>query len=110
MTRERCSVRLLVFGASLRRESFNGRLAALAAEVVKEKGGGVDLAEMRDFECPFYDQDVETSEGIPENASHFRDQLLAADGFIIASPEYNASIPAVLKNTIDWVSRMRPQP
>ena len=110
MAGERCSVRFLIFAASLRKDSYNVRLAKLAATVVTDKGGGCDLADMRDFECPFYDQDVETSGGMPKAAEHFREQITAADGYIIAAPEYNASMPAILKNTIDWVSRFRPQP
>jgi chromate reductase, NAD(P)H dehydrogenase (quinone) len=110
MDKSRCSVRFLVFSASLRRDSYNTRLASLAASILEEKGAGVDRASMRDFECPFYDQDVEATQGIPEGAARLRDCLLAADAYCIASPEYNASMPAVLKNSIDWVSRFRPQP
>src|SRR5215210_428889 len=106
----RCSVRFLVFGGSMRDGSVNDRLASLAAKVVAEKGGAVDRAMMADFECPPYDQDDETSTGIPAGAVALRERLLAVDAFIIASPEYNASMPGVLKNTIDWTSRFRPQP
>ena len=107
---KRCSVRFLVFGASMRDGSVNDKLATLAAAVVKEKGGFVDRAKMSDFECPPYDQDDETATGIPSGAVALRERLMAVDGFIIASPEYNASMPGVLKNTIDWTSRFRPQP
>lgn len=106
----RCGVRFLVFGASLRDDSINGRLARLAADVVTEKGGTADLASIADFDCPSYDLDIETADGIPQGAVHLRDRLVSADAFIIASPEYNASMPGVLKNVIDWVSRFRPQP
>ena len=106
----RRTVRLLVFEASLREGSLNGRLASLAAWVVEEKGGIADRAHMADFDCPSYDQDVEKEEGIPAGAGRLRERLLAADGFVIASPEYNASMPGVLKNVIDWASRFRPQP
>ncbi len=107
---KRCSVRLLVFGASLREGSMNDRLASLAATVAQEKGATVERATMTDFECPPYDMDVELSAGIPAGAQAMHDKLISVDGFIIASPEYNASMPGVLKNTIDWVSRFRPQP
>ena len=110
MSEKRCSVRLLVFGASLREGSMNDRLASLAAEVAGEKGATVDRATMSDFECPAYDMDVELATGLPTGAQRLHDKLHATDGFIIASPEYNASMPGVLKNTIDWVSRFRPQP
>ena len=107
---ERCSVRLVVFGASLREGSMNDTLATLAAHVAEEKGATVERAKMSDFECPAYDMDVELANGLPAGAQALNDKLVATDGFIIASPEYNASMPGVLKNTIDWVSRFRPQP
>ena len=109
-TERRCSVRFLVFGASMRGGSMNDTLASLAATVLQEKGGSVERATMADFECPPYDTDVELATGIPAGAQRLHDKLLAADGFVIASPEYNASMPGVLKNTIDWTSRFRPQP
>ena len=103
-------IRFLVFGASLRRQSLNDRLASRAAAVVEEKGGTVDRAHMTDFDCPSYDGDVEAEEGLPPGAQAFREQLLGADAFIVSAPEYNASMSGVLKNAIDWVSRARPQP
>jgi chromate reductase, NAD(P)H dehydrogenase (quinone) len=106
----RHSIRFLVFGASLRKKSLNDRLAALAAAVVEEKGGMVDRARMADFDCPSYDQDVEVDEGIPAGARQFHERLVAADAFLVAAPEYNASMSGVLKNLIDWASRFRPQP
>ena len=109
-TERRCSVRLLVFGASLREGSMNDRLASLAAIVAGEKGATIERATMAEFECPPYDTDVEISAGLPAGAQALHDKLNAVDGFMIASPEYNASMPGVLKNTIDWVSRFRPQP
>jgi NAD(P)H-dependent FMN reductase len=107
---KRCSVRLLVLGASLREGSLNDRLATLAANVAEGKGAAVERATMSQFECPAYDLDVETSTGLPAGAQALHDKLQSVDGFMIASPEYNASMPGVLKNTIDWVSRFRPQP
>jgi chromate reductase len=107
---KRCSTSYLIFGASLRKGSLNDKLASLAASVVEEAGGTVVRARMADFECPSYDFDVETGAGIPPGADRFRSRLLSTDGFIIASPEYNASMPGILKNVIDWVSRYRPQP
>ena len=103
-------VRCLVFGASLRRGSLNDRLADLAANVVEQQGATVDRATMAEFECPSYDFDVEQATGLPERAVEFGRRIKAADAFVIASPEYNASMPGVLKNSIDWVSRARPQP
>lgn len=108
MTRR--TVQLLVFGASLRAESLNDRLAELAAQCVEKQGGSVDRARMADFDCPPYDGDAEHEAGIPEPARELCRRITSADGFIIASPEYNASLPGHLKNSIDWASRFRPQP
>ena len=102
--------RILVFSASLRAESLNTKLAELAARCIREKGGIADLATMAGFDCPSYDQDVESREGCPPGAAELRRRLLANDAFLIVSPEYNASMPGLLKNAIDWVSRYRPQP
>src|SRR5438045_5941088 len=106
---KRCSVRLVVFGASLREGSMNDRLASLGAKVAEEKGATVERASMSEFECPPYDMDAEVSTGLPAGAKALHDKLQSVDGFMIASPEYNASVPGVLKNTIDWVSRFGPQ-
>jgi hypothetical protein len=89
-TEQRCSVRLLVFGASMREGSLNERLASLAATVVQEKGGEVERAKMSDFECTPYDTDVELSAGIPHGAKAMHDKLIATDGFIIALPRHVA--------------------
>ena len=103
-------VRVLVFAASLRRASLNDRLATLAASIVEEKGGTSDRASMADFDCPSFNGDLEHAHEIPAGAQRLRDRLVASDAFIIASPEFNASMPGYLKNAIDWVSRIRPQP
>jgi chromate reductase, NAD(P)H dehydrogenase (quinone) len=101
---------VLVFAASLRKGSLNRKLAALAARVATESGANVDLGSMEDFDVPSYDGDVETSDGIPKGAEELRRRLLASDAFVIASPEYNGSMPGMLKNLVDWTSRFRPQP
>lgn len=103
-------VRFLVFSASLRSTSINTALVKQAAEVIKKHGGVVDYMTMQDFDCPSYSQDLEPGGSMPEGAKRFHDKLLANDAFVIASPEYNASMPGYLKNSIDWVSRYRPQP
>ena len=99
----------LVFSASLRTESLNTRLAHLAARAIEDRGGTVELHAMRDFDCPSYDGDGQ-QRGFPPGAELLRDRLEACDAFVIASPEYNASLPGVIKNALDWVSRFRPQP
>jgi chromate reductase len=103
-------LRVLVFHASLRTASLNARLAVLAARTIEDKGAQVDVGAMSDFECPSYDPDVEQADGVPAGADAFCRRLESADAFVIASPEYNASMPGVLKNAIDWTSRIRPQP
>jgi len=104
------SLKVLVFAASLRTGSLNQQLAALAARMATAGGAIVDLATMRDFDVPSYDGDVETTSGTPAGAEAFEQRLRANDAFIISAPEYNASMPGVLKNLIDWTSRFRPQP
>lgn len=103
-------LKVLVFAASLRADSLNRRLAEAAARGAQRFGAAVDLASMRDFDVPLYDEDLEADEGVPEGARELQQRLLTSDALIIASPEYNASMPGTLKNLIDWVSRFRPQP
>jgi chromate reductase, NAD(P)H dehydrogenase (quinone) len=103
-------LRVLVFGASLRKASLNTKLAQLAAHVAEQYGATVDLASMRDFDAPSFDGDVEASGGMPAGAIELKRRLTANDAFVLASPEYNGSMPGFLKNAIDWVSRFRPQP
>lgn len=103
-------LRVLVFAASLRKESMNRKLAALAARVAEAAGATVDLASLQEFDVPLYNGDLEASQGIPQGAHDFQRRLLASDAFIIASPEYNGSMPGVIKNLVDWTSRFRPQP
>lgn len=109
-TNNQAPLRILVFSASLRKDSLNTTLARLAASVIEKNGGKVDFANMSEFDCPSFNQDLEVNNFHPAGAEEFRKRILANDAFIIASPEYNGSIPGLLKNTIDWVSRFRPQP
>jgi chromate reductase len=101
---------VLVLSGSSRRDSLNGKLAALAARVALEAGATVDLATLLAFAVPGYDGDDEAASGIPAGAAEFRRRLLATDAFVLVSPEYNGSMPGVVKNLIDWTSRFRPQP
>ncbi len=110
MSQQREPVSYLVFSASLRAGSLNTTLAKLAASAIEKHGGSVDLAEMSAFDGPSYSQDVQTRDGFPSGAAELRRRLEANDAFVIASPEYNGSMPGLLKNLIDWVSRFRPQP
>jgi NAD(P)H-dependent FMN reductase len=103
-------LKVLVFSASLRAESLNTKLAGLAARAAKKAGAVVEVASMPDFDGPSYNEDVERADGIPPGPQELRRRLLANDAFIICSPEYNASVPGLVKNLIDWTSRFRPQP
>ncbi|MEV7783218.1 NAD(P)H-dependent oxidoreductase [Kitasatospora sp. NPDC088351] len=103
-------LRVLVFGASLRADSVNAKLASLVARIVTDAGAEADLAGFGDFDMPLYDGDAEAARGLPQGALELRDRIERCDAFVISSPEYNASTPGVLKNAIDWVSRVRPQP
>jgi NAD(P)H-dependent FMN reductase len=107
---QRQIVRVLVFSASLRADSLNTRLADLAAACLAVNGGTVDRAFMHEFDCPSYNFDVQSSEGFPAGANELNRRVRACDGFVVSSPEYTASMPGLLKNAIDWVSRYQPQP
>ena len=103
-------LRFLVFSASLRKDSLNTHLAKLAATIIEKNGGTVDFANISEFDCPSFNQDLESNNIHPPGAEEFRKRILANDAFVIASPEYNGGMPGFLKNVIDWVSRFRPQP
>jgi len=97
--------RILAFSGSLRKDSFNQKLAAIAAAGARDAGAEVTLIELRDFPMPLFDQDLEAASGKPEEAKRLKDLFLSHQGLIIASPEYNSAYSAALKNAIDWVSR-----
>lgn len=97
--------RLISFSGSTRSGSFNQTVAATAAEAAREAGADVELIDLSDYALPLYNSDLEDREGIPENALALKRKFIAADGFIVASPEYNSGYSPLLKNTIDWCSR-----
>jgi chromate reductase len=97
--------RILVFGGSIRTGSWSAKLAALAAKELALLDADVSLISLADFPLPIYDADLEAQKGVPEPAKKLRAMMNAQRGIYIATPEYNASIPPLLKNTIDWVSR-----
>jgi NAD(P)H-dependent FMN reductase len=103
-------LRFLVLSASGRADSLNARLARLTADAIEEDGWVADVVSVNDFAVPGYDGDDEAAHGIPAGAEHLKECLESADALIVVSPEYNGSMPGVLKNLIDWVSRFRPQP
>src|SRR3954470_24177127 len=97
--------KVLVFAGSTRKDSFNKKLATIAADAARAAGAEVTYLDLRDIPMPLYDGDLEASEGIPPNGRKFKDLLRAQEAFLIVSPEYNGSISGVLKNAIDWASR-----
>lgn len=103
-------MKLLAFAASLRRESLNRKLVQVAVDLALKAEVEVDLADFHDFDMPLYDLDLQAASGFPSGARELARRIESADGLMIASPEYNYSMPGTLKNAIDWVSRMKPMP
>ncbi len=99
----------MAFAGSLRRDSFNKRLVKVAARAAEGAGTAVSLIDLNDFPMPIFNEDLEKAEGTPEHASRLKELMVAHDGFLVASPEYNSSITGVLKNAIDWASRPAPE-
>lgn len=97
--------KLLFFAGSARQESTNKKLANVAAKLAEEKGAIVTVVDLKDFDMPIYDGDLEAAESIPDNAKRLKKLFTEHDGFFVASPEYNSSFSPLLKNTIDWISR-----
>ena len=97
--------KIVAFAGSLRAGSFNKKLIALAADAARAAGAEVTVVDLRELALPIFDEDLEAASGLPEGAKKLKALLRASDGFLIASPEYNSSITAALKNAIDWASR-----
>lgn len=97
--------RILAFAGSIRANSLNKTLVRLTAAAVEEAGADVDIIDLRDYPMPLYDGDIEVSQGLPDKAVELRRLMLSHQGWLIASPEYNGSFTALLKNAIDWTSR-----
>ena len=98
-------MKILAFAGSARRDSLNKKLARVAAAAAKEAGGDVTLIDLDDYPMPLYHGDLEAQKGVPENARKLKALFKQHPGLLIVSPENNASIPAMLKNTLDWISR-----
>jgi chromate reductase, NAD(P)H dehydrogenase (quinone) len=99
--------KILVFAGSIRTGSFNARLSALAAKELTLLDAEVTQISLADFPMPLYDGNLEAASGPPDNAVKLKRLIGLQHGVFIASPEYNASITPLLKNTLDWVSRVR---
>ncbi len=99
------AAKLLAFSGSARSGSLNKILANAATEAARAAGAEVTLIDLRDFAMPVYDGDLEAKQGMPTKARELKALFMAHNGLLIASPENNASISSMLKNTLDWVSR-----
>jgi chromate reductase, NAD(P)H dehydrogenase (quinone) len=98
--------RILVFPGSNRAGAFSGKVADAAAKELARLECDVTRISLIDYPLPIMDEDLQRLEGIPENAMKLARLFANHDGLLIASPEYNGSIPPLLKNTIDWLSRI----
>lgn len=98
--------KLLVFAGSIRTGAYSARTAEAAAKMLAGLGAKVTYVSLADYPMPILDQDLEKEKGIPDNAMRLGRMVAQQDGLLIATPEYNASMPPLLKNTIDWLSRI----
>src|SRR5579863_10328692 len=99
--------KILVMAGSLRTGSHNARLAALAAKEFALAEADITRISLAEYPLPLFDADFATDAGPPRNAVRLKQMLAAHQGIFIASPEYSASVTPLLKNAIDWVSRVR---
>ncbi|MFO7541477.1 MAG: NAD(P)H-dependent oxidoreductase [Thiobacillus sp.] len=97
--------KILAFSGSIRRDSWNRKLIRSATDAAQAAGGDVTLIDLADYPLPLYNGDLEDKEGLPDNALRLKALFKTHDALLISSPEYNSSIPPLLKNTLDWVSR-----
>ena len=97
--------KILALAGSLRKASLNRRLLHAAADAARAAGGEVTVLDLADYSLPIYDGDLEARDGLPDNALRLKALFKEHQALMIASPEYNSSLPAALKNAIDWISR-----
>src|SRR5438067_2098240 len=96
---------IVALAGSLRRDSFNKKLVRIAAESARQAGAEVTLLDLKEWQLPIFDEDLEKESGIPTKGMELKKLFIGSDGIMISAPEYNSSISGVLKNTIDWLSR-----
>ena len=101
------ALKILVIPGSLRTGSLNARLAATAAYEFAQAGADVTRISLADFPLPIYDGDLQSKSGVPKHAVNLKRMIGAHHGVLIVTPEYNSSVPPLVKNTIDWVSRVQ---
>ena len=97
--------KILAFSGSTRRDSWNRKLIQAAVDATRAAGGDVTLIDLADYPLPIYNGDLEDKDGLPDNALRLKALFKEHDALLISSPEYNSSVPPLLKNTIDWVTR-----
>lgn len=102
------ATRILAFAGSLRKDSYNKKLVQIGVRAARQAGAEVTCIDLKDYPLPIFDEDLEKASGMPENGKKLKQMFIEHDGLMISAPEYNSSITAVLKNTIDWVSRSAP--
>ena len=101
------ALKILVIPGSLRTGSLNARLAAVAAHELVQSGAEVTRISLSDFPLPIFDGDLQAKSGVPKHAVNLKRMIGAHHGVLIVTPEYNSSVPALLKNTIDWITRVQ---
>jgi chromate reductase len=101
------ALKILVIPGSLRTGSLNAKLAATAAHELAQAGAEVTRISLGDFPLPLYDGDLQTKAGVPKNALNLKRMIGVHHGVLIVTPEYNSSVPPLVKNTIDWVTRVQ---
>ena len=101
------ALKILVIPGSLRTGSLNAKLAAVAAHALAREGADVTRISLGDFPLPIYDGDLQAKSGVPKHAVNLKRMMSAHHAVLIVTPEYNSSVPALVKNTIDWVSRVQ---
>lgn len=100
------SPKLLFFAGSARKDSVNKAFAKAGAKLAQEDGIDATFLDLKDYELPLYNGDFEDEFGVPDNARRLREIVEDHQGVFIVSPEYNSAIPPLLKNTLDWISRV----
>lgn len=101
------ALKILVIPGSLRTGSLNARLAATAAHELAQAGVDVTRISLGDFPLPIYDGDLQTKSGVPKHAINLKRMIGAHHGVLVVTPEYNSSVPPLVKNAIDWVTRVQ---
>jgi NAD(P)H-dependent FMN reductase len=101
------ALKILVIPGSLRTGSLNAKLAATLAAELAQAGAEITRISLADFPLPIYDGDLQAKSGVPKSAINLKRMMASHHGVLVVTPEYNASVPSLVKNTIDWISRVQ---